>query len=268
LNFLDTTITRTNKNLKFNIYRKPTYTDIIIPYNSCHPTQHKIAALRYFTNRLNTYPIEQTERINEKTIIQNIAHNNSFPIHIINELLKKPPTQKRPEQKTRKWATLTYYGKESYQISKIFKDTNVQITYKTRNTLQYLQNQKPKHTNLYERSGVYQLTCSVCNETYTGQTGRNFEKRFKEHLQAYKYNPQNSKFAQHATESGHTFGKKTDILTIKVIGKKSKFLDTMEKYIYQETKINNQINDKNTVSYNKIFETILENQTTKNSTYI
>jgi hypothetical protein len=37
----------------------------------------------------------------------------------------------------------------------------------------------------------------------------------------------------------------------------------MEKYyIYQETKTNNQINDKNTVSYNKIFETILENQTT------
>jgi hypothetical protein len=124
-----------------------------------------------------------------------------------------------------------------------------------------LLNQKPKQINTYERCGVYQLTCRDCKKTYTGQTGRTFEKRFKEHLQAFKYNPQNSKFAQHVTESGHSFGKKTDILQIKFIGKKSKFLDTMEKYyIYQETKINTQINDKNTVSYNKIFETILESQ--------
>jgi hypothetical protein len=53
-------------------------------------------------------------------------------------------------------------------------------------------------------------------------------------------------------------------MTVKFIGQKSKFLDTMEKYyIYHETKANNQINDKNTVSYNKIFETILENQKAK-----
>jgi hypothetical protein len=55
----------------------------------------------------------------------------------------------------------------------------------------------------------------------------------------------------------------------KFIGQKNKLLDTMEKYyIYQETKANNQINDKNTVSYNKIFETILENQTTNSNRII
>jgi hypothetical protein len=37
----------------------------------------------------------------------------------------------------------------------------------------------------------------------------------------------------------------------------------MEKfYMYAETKKNNQINDKNTVTYNKIYEAILENQET------
>jgi hypothetical protein len=79
LNFLDTTITRTNENFKFSIYRKPTYRDVIIAYNSCPPTQHKIAALRYFTNRLNTFPIEQADKNNERTIIRNISHNNGFP---------------------------------------------------------------------------------------------------------------------------------------------------------------------------------------------
>ena len=37
------------------IYRKPTFTDTIIPFNSNHPTQHKYAAVRHLYNRLNTY---------------------------------------------------------------------------------------------------------------------------------------------------------------------------------------------------------------------
>jgi hypothetical protein len=40
---------------------------------------------------------------------------------------------------------------------------------------------------------------------------------------------------------------------------KGKMMDTMERfYIYEETKNNNQINDKNTVKPNIIFETIVQ----------
>jgi hypothetical protein len=150
---------------------------------------------------------------------------------------------------------------ETYCISKIFKHTKLQIAFKTNNNLQYLLN--PKNTNQYifEKSGVYQLNCTYCGKTYTEQTGQSFEKRYKEHLQLFKYNTQNSKFAQHIIELGPEFGKKSDIMTIKFLGKKGKYLDTIEKfYIYQETKRNNQINDKHTVIYNKIFETILQNK--------
>jgi hypothetical protein len=38
---------------------------------------------------------------------------------------------------------------------------------------------------------------------------------------------------------------------------KGKLMDTMERfYIYKETRLNNQINDKNTVKPNIIFETV------------
>ena len=37
LNFLDITIHRATPNWEFAIYRKPTFTDNIIPYNSNHP---------------------------------------------------------------------------------------------------------------------------------------------------------------------------------------------------------------------------------------
>ncbi|GFG38801.1 hypothetical protein Cfor_02813 [Coptotermes formosanus] len=190
INFLDVTISTANEELKFNIYRKPTYTDTIIPYSSCHPTQQKLAALRYFSNRPDSYPLEQEEKDKEKTIIQNIAHNNGFPSHIINKFINKPPPQitnttpKTKNKNNKKLATLTYVGKETCHISKIFKNSNIRIAYKNRSNLQHLLNQKTDKKDIYEQSGVYQLTCSDCKKTYTRQTGSNFEKRFKEHLQA------------------------------------------------------------------------------------
>jgi hypothetical protein len=55
INFLDFTITKEQGKLSFNIYRKPTTIDYIIPNDSCHPVEHKLPALRYLTNRMNTY---------------------------------------------------------------------------------------------------------------------------------------------------------------------------------------------------------------------
>jgi hypothetical protein len=55
INFLDITINKETNNFSINIYRKPTTTDVIIPQDSCHPHEHKHAAIRYVLNRLNTY---------------------------------------------------------------------------------------------------------------------------------------------------------------------------------------------------------------------
>jgi hypothetical protein len=58
INYLDVTIHRTPKNGKTSIYRRPIFTDSIIPYTSNHPTQNKYAAVRFLYNRLNTYDLE------------------------------------------------------------------------------------------------------------------------------------------------------------------------------------------------------------------
>ena len=80
LNFLDITIHKTPQNIKISIYRKPTYTDTIIPYTSNHPPQHKYSAIRFLYNRLNSYHLEQDEYQKELNTIHHILHNNSFPI--------------------------------------------------------------------------------------------------------------------------------------------------------------------------------------------
>jgi len=88
LNYLDVTIHRTPTNIRTTIYRKPTFTDTIIPHNSNHPTHHKYATVRFLFNRLDSYNLKQEEYQNELNIIHNIPYNNAFPIKP-----HKPPTQ-------------------------------------------------------------------------------------------------------------------------------------------------------------------------------
>jgi endo-alpha-1,4-polygalactosaminidase (GH114 family) len=53
-----------------------------------------------------------------------------------------------------------------------------------------------------------------------------------------------------------------EIMDILHTTRKGKYMDTVEKfYIYKETQKNNQINDKNTVKLNAIFEAMLGHYT-------
>jgi hypothetical protein len=53
INYIDINIHRTPTDWRISIYRKPTFTDTIIPYTSNHPIQHKFAP--YY--KLNTYDL-------------------------------------------------------------------------------------------------------------------------------------------------------------------------------------------------------------------
>jgi hypothetical protein len=55
-NFLDLSI-------YFEIYRKPIRTDTIIPNDSCHPHEHKVASINYLMKRVHIYPITNEENI-------------------------------------------------------------------------------------------------------------------------------------------------------------------------------------------------------------
>ena len=72
-----------------NIFPKPTYTDIITHFNSCHPKNYIFSAVRYVIYRLNNYQLKLDAKEKELIIIQNIMHNKSFPLHIIPKLQAK-----------------------------------------------------------------------------------------------------------------------------------------------------------------------------------
>jgi hypothetical protein len=135
LNYLNIFIENTNNTFTFNIYKKPTTTDLIIHNDSCHPTEHKHLAIRYMINRINTYPISIENKHKETQFLNTILRNNGYPpqIHIHNKRQTTNTASNTTQKQT--WITFAYFGNETRTITKLFKNTNLHIAYKTNNTL-------------------------------------------------------------------------------------------------------------------------------------
>jgi len=86
INYLDLALKRNNNNLEISIYRKATNTDTTIHYQSNHPYEQKIAAFRYYINRMLTLPITERSKKEEWNTIISIATKNGYPEHIIHNL--------------------------------------------------------------------------------------------------------------------------------------------------------------------------------------
>ena len=85
---------------------------------------------------------------------------------------------KHTEDKT-KWVKFTYVGRETRAITKIFKNTNIRVTFGTNNTIGKLLTRNEHNRSKCVNSGIYQLNCPTCNKKYTSQTGKQFRIRFQ-----------------------------------------------------------------------------------------
>jgi len=241
INFLDITISKNQDGLAFEIYRKPTATDIIIPSDSCHPREHKTAAIRYYRNRLEMYKLTPESRQKEKDNMQHILVNNKYNTPSIGDFNNEKRQRQKEQEQKQKWAKFTYIGKETKFITKLFKSTNVKTAFTTNTTIEKrLAGKQEAPQSKYDRSGVYQLTCPECKMKYTGQTGRPFRVRFQEHVRDFKYNNNRSKFTQHLVDNKHAIGNMEEIMEVTHMKKKGKMLDTLEGFhTYKETKAGN-----------------------------
>jgi hypothetical protein len=144
------------------------------------------------------------------------------------------------------------------QITKIFKDTQLNIACRTQNTIENILRHNTK-TEKYDNSGVYQMKCIDCPLRYIGQTGRTFKVRYKEHIQAIRNNNGNSGYSNHILNTGHTYGTINYTMDVIINGRKGRHLNTLEKYhIYKISKTNIQLNDTYSETQNPIIQEIYE----------
>jgi hypothetical protein len=82
---------------------------------------------------------------------------------------------------------------------------------------------------------------------------------FQEHLWDFRHENGKSSFAQHLLDNGHDAGPIEDITSTLPITSKGRLMYKKKKiYIFRETKLDNQINDKLAVRPNVIFETVVQ----------
>ncbi|KAJ8946229.1 hypothetical protein NQ318_013040 [Aromia moschata] len=108
-------------------------------------------------------------------------------------------------------------------------------------SLTLLGNPKDKINN-NEKSGIYEISCKDCDQTYIGQTKRSILTRFKEHMAHLKYGrTEKSCVAQHAFDNNHMI----DINNLKLIRNvtNSRQLDAFESL--EIIKCNNSMNKDN-----------------------
>ena len=114
INFLDITSSEDHNNIMFSIYRKPIATDIIIPNDSCHTPEHKLAAVRYLTNQLSTCRMNSAEKEKENHTIKQILHNNKYDIAILNKVSWSKNEQSCKKERVQTiWVKFTYAGKQT-----------------------------------------------------------------------------------------------------------------------------------------------------------
>jgi hypothetical protein len=141
----------------------------------------------------------------------------------------------------------------------LFRNLSLIVSFKTDNTIgKLLAQNRNINQNTYNKCGVPQLTCHDCSEKYIGQTGSPFSVGFQEHFQNFKYGNGNSKFAQHLIDNKHSIARMEDIMENLCITEKGSMKNSLEGFhIHNVTRLDNQMNDKCTVTNNAIFDTII-----------
>lgn len=266
LNFLDITLTKINNSFSFKIFRKPTATDTTINATSHHPQSHKLAAYNSFVNRLLTVPLN-TENFNEeKNILKHIAAANGYSPVIIDNIIRKQ-LRKKAEQTTlvnnkerNDYVSVEYGTTFPLTLKNEMKKHGKIVAFKTNNKLERILNKNKNNSDLGNKTGVYKIACNDCSKFYIGQTGRSFQKRFKEHLPR-AVNVQKSNFAEHLVNENHGYSDLTTNLEALHICNKGRTMTALENFeIYKaaKTRPHDLLNDKCTLLPNILFDTLLK----------
>jgi hypothetical protein len=112
------------------------------------PQRKKLAAYKNWIHWLLTLLLEENAKDKELNTIINIALNNGYRkediTQIYNKLKHKISNPNNKVEKEQKWVTYTYTETYIQKITKLFKNTNIKIAFKTTHTIGKLIHEKRK----------------------------------------------------------------------------------------------------------------------------
>ena len=191
LPFLDILVRRETEQVNFEIYRKPTNTERVIPSTSNHSYQHKMAAFHHMIHRMESLPLSREGKQKEREQIFRIGSVNGYPERSIQAIIDKRSiaryraslTTLTPATENLKRVSVEYGGSLTHSLKSKLRKFGLDLVFSSRSSQlkTILGSTKDKIENL-KCSGIYKISCSHCDKVYIGQTKRTLETRFKEHI--------------------------------------------------------------------------------------
>ena len=246
--FLDTIIRpEVDGTFTIGVYRKPTHTDLYLPWDSNHNIAAKYSVINTLSHKAHT--ICSTLELAEEEL-QHLGHalgQCKYPKWAIRKVFKKHQNKMKKQNPKTKFPAkchivIPYTQGIGESLKNICKKHGVNVHFREGQTLKnILVSPKDKGRITSKNSVIYSYTCGMidCDEEYIGESGRTFGERYKEHLKAP------SPIFLHQSNSGHV----TTLDNLKIIGREDNSLarnikDSM--YI----RVNNPTLNRNIGKYN------------------
>jgi hypothetical protein len=251
LDLLDLMMERINGKVVFDIYRKPQHVQRYIPSDSNHPPMHKMAAFDTMIHRLCNTPLNPEKFCREFNYIVETAEINGYNKVMVETLLEKHRRKvkmkemttlipDRPERrksiqsangkKRMIFVELPYFPPFTEKIQKILNNHNINSYYTSRGNLKDIIGKLKDDVPMKVKSGVYEVSCAICDMKYRGQTCRRCFDRYQEHERAFRLNqPKKSAIAMHCIDENHQIG---DYKLLKEVRDKMK-LDAWESLLIE-----------------------------------
>lgn len=260
ISYLDLIIQKRNRNIIFDIFRKPTSTGLFIRKDSYHHQSHQAAAFHSMIHKLLNIPLSEENYQKELRNIENLAILNGYTKAFVHRILKKHKRKKEIQNITTlsvnkekdvhpsNYISIPFCGDISRRLSQTLKKHRIGVAHKNDGKLcDILQNRKDVDHNICHQSGVYLLRCEEpgCDSIYIGETRRRFITRWDEHINDTTKAPnEESAMAYHAITNNHDI-KFFEALKIVQDPSKLKAYESLHLYLKRNENLTNNFREGN-----------------------
>ncbi|KAK3745701.1 hypothetical protein QZH41_007915 [Actinostola sp. cb2023] len=176
---------------------------------------HKMSVVNTLLRRAKSIPSTEDQKKKEREHVRSVLTENNYPPGIIRtcertlDHLRDGQDHNSSDNRDNETATvvLPYVKGISERVQRVpLKQHNIRVAHRP---MKKLANVFPRPKDPQDKSSrtgiVYKIKCDDCDFVYYGQTERSLKTRTTEHKRAISHNYSNSKIAQHANNTGHTF---------------------------------------------------------------
>jgi hypothetical protein len=240
LNFLDILVTRSPSGiLDTCVYRKDTYTDKILDFNSLHPLVHKRSCVRTLYDRVETHCSTISAKKAERIYLRDLFERNGYPRSFINAC-NRSRRRNNTSEPINRWISLPYIKNISEAAGRILKPFGLNVAHKPSRTIGLTLSNIKDEIQPLDRSGViYSIPCVNCDKSYVGETGKKLNSRLHEHFLAVRRADEKSQIWNHCSQYGHEFIFKNAKILLNSNFKKERLI--LEAFFSSELTINRHI---------------------------